>query len=354
MSAKNMATTMKKEDNNSSAGNYSSVSNGSASNSEDDSASDYESSSNGSANSKSSANSGSHSIKSHSVSNGSNSIESHSVSNGSKSNGSKSNGSKSNNSVSHESNEPATPKEPAHPEWPQQEGDFNPKGWYNHLVIPAARSWVWCQQSHYHALDLYRSSAQGEKAYQVKQTYKDNKSRYGFLRKEVNPRRLNGNHWERFTLHASELQKIGDRYGQAFRRGIETLNALHGAGFSFCEETFAADIEFMGGYVAHEDYLHSLHTNANAENGKTGAERAELVNSRKFLWSSWGKVKEQFKCAMANNKDDEEKLEILRNARKSVKVEFIQKTSHHSVRCLLRMFINRTTFSHVFLPSTGN
>jgi len=262
MSARNMATSMNGKDDSKSNDN-------SEDDSEDDSASQYDSSNDASVSRDSSRGRG----DSQSGSGKSKSGKSHSVSNGSKSN--KSNSKKSNSIESYSAgtpsevsdNEPAVPQHSAHPNWPQQEGDFTAKGWYNHLVIPAARSWVWCKQSHYHALDLYRSSAQGEKAFQVKQTYKDNKARYGFLRKEVNPRRVNGNHWVRFTLHASELHKIGDRYGQAFRRGINTLQSLHGAGFSFCEETFAADIEFMGGYVAHQDYLFSLHRNAQINNG---------------------------------------------------------------------------------------
>jgi len=375
MSAKNMATTMKGKDNSKSGQSRSSASN-SDSNSEDDSASQYESSQDASVNNSShgrgSSQSGSgksKSGKSHSVSNGSNSKRSKSGnsksenSKNSKSEKSKNSKSEKSNSIESYSagtpsevsdNEPAVPQHSSHPNWPQQEGDFTAKGWYNNLVIPAARSWVWCQQSHYHALDLYRSSAQGEKAFQVKQTYKDNKARYGFLRKEVNPRRVNGNHWERFTLHASELYKIGDRYGQAFRRGIDTLQSLHGDGFSFCEETFAADIEFMGGYVAHQDYLFSLHSNAMTNYGETGAERSEIANARKFLWASWAKVQDQFKCAIKNNKDDPEALEVLKNSRKAIKTEFIQKNAHHSVRCLLRMLVQRTTWTHVFLPATGN
>jgi len=69
----------------------------------------------------------------------------------------------------------------------------------------------------------------GEKAFHAQQIYKDNKKRWQSLTKTIAPRRINGNHWLRFSLHINELKKVAERYGDAFE---DTIRIMENTGIS--------------------------------------------------------------------------------------------------------------------------
>jgi len=143
--------------------------------------------------------------------------------------------------------------------WPRQE-EYDESGWYGRLVVPIARSWTWCKQSHNHAIDLFRASGQGELAYNAKQVFNDNKARYHFLTNQVNPKRINDGHWQRFALHISELKKIGERYGESFGDAVNVMKNLK-TKYTFCED-IDEDLMFIENYGNHVRYLESIAENA--------------------------------------------------------------------------------------------
>lgn len=80
---------------------------------------------------------------------------------------------------------------------PSEDDTFPDDKWYGRVVIPVARNWLWCKQSHLHVLDLYRSRREHEKAQTVREAFKDNRQAWKSVRQNLNPRRKNDNKWLR-------------------------------------------------------------------------------------------------------------------------------------------------------------
>jgi hypothetical protein len=218
--------------------------------------------------------------------------------------------------------------------------------WYDQLVIPIARNWLWCKQSHLHALDLYRSRRENEKARTVRHAFKENKKAFGAVRKNLNPRRKNANQWLRFTLHQSEYAKIGEKMDNNFRETIAILKAMKAGGADFCAD-FDQDLARMETYTQHVDYIHGLVLHAETNNGATGADRDRLVEARQFGWTTWNAARKHFKCHLKVNRRDQN----AKDARNAIKHLLIAQRNTHSIRCLMRMLIKRTTWKQVYLTT---
>lgn len=153
-------------------------------------------------------------------------------------------------------------------------------------MIPVARNWLWCKQSHLHALDLYRARREHEKAKTVRAAFKDNRKAFKEVRQNLNPRRKKVNQWLRFQLHENEFAKIGERFSFNFEETIAVLSAMKTQGAGFCAD-FDKDLEAMENYTVHANYFDQLLDHARSNNGSTGAERQQLVAARQFVWQQW-------------------------------------------------------------------
>jgi len=122
------------------------------------------------------------------------------------------------------------------------------------------------------------------------------------------------------------------------------LRALETTGANFCED-FEADIQSMERYTEHSDYLHGLVVHALANNGATGAEKERLVVAREFVWNNWILTRKHFRCHIRMNPNDQH----AKDARRVIKHLLIAPRNVHSVRCLMRMLIKRTTWRQVYL-----
>lgn len=118
---------------------------------------------------------------------------------------------------------------------PSTDDTFPDDKWYSRVVIPVARNWLWCKQSHMHALDLYRSRREHEKAKTVRAAFKDNRKAFKSVRQNLNPRRKKINRWLRFQLHENEFAKIGEKFSSNFEEAITILRAMNEGGAQFCE-----------------------------------------------------------------------------------------------------------------------
>jgi hypothetical protein len=220
--------------------------------------------------------------------------------------------------------------------------------WYDQIVIPVARNWLWCKQSHLHALDLYRSRREHEKARTVRAAFKQNREAFGAVRKNLNPRRKNANQWLRFTLHQNEYAKIGERYENNFRETLAILKAMKAGGADFCAD-FDRDIKRIETYTQHVDYIHGLVLHAESNNGATGADKDRLVEARQFAWATWNATRKHFACHLKTNRGDQN----AKQARAAIKHLLIAQRNRHSIRCLMRMLIKRTTWKQVYLTQQG-
>ena len=220
--------------------------------------------------------------------------------------------------------------------------------WYDQIVIPVARNWLWCKQSHLHALDLYRSRREHEKARTVRHAFKENRVAFGHVRKNLNPRRKNANQWLRFTLHQNEYAKIGEKFDNNFSETIAILKAMKAGGADFCAD-FNQDLKKMETYTLHVDYIRGLVLHAEVNNGATGADRDRLVEARQFAWTTWNATRKHFNCHLKTNRNDEN----AKNAREAIKHLLIAQRNTHSIRCLMRMLIKRTTYKQVYLTEQG-
>lgn len=117
----------------------------------------------------------------------------------------------------------------------------------------------------------------------------------------------------------------------------------------------------MENYTVHVEYLDELLEHARANNGATGAERARLIQARKFIWKHWKNTQRHMDCqleAIKGNKDlsGSEKKELRQQVhqnKKAIKHLLIAKSKQHSVRCLYRMLIKRTTWRNLYLEEQG-
>lgn len=182
---------------------------------------------------------------------------------------------------------------------------FDDDLWYNRIVLPVARNWLWCKQSHMHALDLYRARREDEKAAAVKAAFKSNKDAFKDVRKTLNPRRKHENKWLRFTLHQSEMAKIGEKYGSSFEKTILILRSMKDAGADFCPGFELDFTTIANGYKVHQAYLQGMVSHAEANNGATGAEKHLLVESREFVWTAWNLSRKHIACHLEKNPEDE-------------------------------------------------
>jgi len=73
------------------------------------------------------------------------------------------------------------------------------------------------------------------------------------------------------------------------------------------------------------------------------------VAARQHVWASWALIRKQFKCAIENHPEAEQ----LVNSKNRIKTNLIKKTEKHSVRCLFRMFMKRTTWKRVYKTEEG-
>jgi len=243
---------------------------------------------------------------------------------------------------------------------PSEDGSFPDDKWYGRLVIPVARNWLWCKQSHLHVLDLYRSRREHERAQVVREAFKDNRQAWKSVRQNLNPRRKKVNRWLRFQLHENEFARVSEKYSSNFEESITILRAMKEGGASFCKD-FENDLIDMENYTLHADYFDNLLQHAKTHNGATGAERPKLIEAREFVWHHWKNTQKHMDCHLeaikANVELSAEQKQVLveqaKDNKNAIKHLLIAKSKNHSIRCLLRMLIKRTTFGQVFLAEQG-
>jgi hypothetical protein len=182
----------------------------------------------------------------------------------------------------------------------------------------------------------------------VRAAFKENRVAFGEVRKNLNPRRKQASQWLRFTLHQNEYARIGEKFSYNIKESISILLTLKENGADFCSD-FESDLAIMNTYTQHADYIQGLVRHAEVNNGATGADLERLVEARQFAWTTWNATRKHFKCHLKVNKKDKS----AREARKAIKHLLIAQRNVHSIRCLMRMLIKRTTWRQVYLTTQG-